>query len=119
MGTMRKMKRDSYYDNSSSSDGDNGEAQNGKLRPNSQKEKRGKLRCYFCKRPHMKGDYPKVSLVSAIKWNDESEEANPIEKMTLTVNSMVLILKKKNGGEGLMFVDINITGQKRSALVDT
>ncbi|MBA0756274.1 hypothetical protein Gogos_021269 [Gossypium gossypioides] len=35
------------------------------------------------------------------------------------VNSMVFIPKKMNGGERLMFVDINITGQKRSALVNT
>ncbi|MBA0755862.1 hypothetical protein Gogos_020094 [Gossypium gossypioides] len=64
-------------------------------------------------------DCPKVSSVSAIKRNDELEEAKPIEKKTSTVNSMVLIPKKRNGGEGLMFVDINIAGQKRSALVDT
>ncbi|MBA0789164.1 hypothetical protein Gotri_026810, partial [Gossypium trilobum] len=32
---------------------------------------------------------------------------------------MVLIPKKRNGKEGLMFVDINITSQKRSALIDT
>ncbi|MBA0705974.1 hypothetical protein Golax_018121 [Gossypium laxum] len=32
---------------------------------------------------------------------------------------MVLIPKKRNGGERLMFVDISIAGQKRSALVDT
>ncbi|MFQ6662836.1 hypothetical protein Gotur_030558 [Gossypium turneri] len=35
------------------------------------------------------------------------------------VNSMVLIPKKRDGGEGLMFVHINITSQKRGALVDT
>ncbi|MBA0747122.1 hypothetical protein Gogos_009582 [Gossypium gossypioides] len=35
------------------------------------------------------------------------------------VNSMVIIPKKMNGEEGLIFVDINIAGQKRSALVDT
>ncbi|MBA0756335.1 hypothetical protein Gogos_005458 [Gossypium gossypioides] len=67
----------------------------------------------------MKKDYPKVSSVSAIKRNDELEEAKPIEKKTSRVNSMVLIPKKRNGGEGLIFVDINIAGQKRSVLVDT
>ncbi|MBA0755233.1 hypothetical protein Gogos_022362 [Gossypium gossypioides] len=67
----------------------------------------------------MKRDYLKVSSVSAIKWNDEPKEEKPIEKMILTVNSMMPILKKRNGREELMFVDINITGQKRSALVDT
>ncbi|MFQ6650418.1 hypothetical protein Gotur_022873 [Gossypium turneri] len=35
------------------------------------------------------------------------------------VNSMVLIPKRRNGREGLMFVDINIACQKRSALIDT
>ncbi|MFQ6651654.1 hypothetical protein Gotur_023892 [Gossypium turneri] len=66
----------------------------------------------------MKRDCPKVSSISAIKRNDEPEEVKPIEKKTWTVNSMVLIPKKRNGGEGLMFVDISIAGQKRSALVD-
>ncbi|MBA0754745.1 hypothetical protein Gogos_005536 [Gossypium gossypioides] len=31
---------------------------------------------------------------------------------------MVLIPKKRNGEKGLVFVDINIVGQKRSALID-
>ncbi|KAH1066012.1 hypothetical protein J1N35_030999 [Gossypium stocksii] len=50
---------------------------------------------------------------------EPKEEAKPIEKKPLKVNSMVFILKKRNGGEGLIFVDINIACQKRSALVDT
>ncbi|MBA0781109.1 hypothetical protein Gotri_002064, partial [Gossypium trilobum] len=82
------------------------------------KIKRGKLKCYFYKGPHMKRDYPKVSSISAIKRNDEPEEAELVERKTSRVNSMVLILKKRNGGEGLMFVDFNIAGQKRSAIVD-
>ncbi|MBA0755341.1 hypothetical protein Gogos_005493 [Gossypium gossypioides] len=67
----------------------------------------------------MKRNCPKVSSVSAIKRNDEPEEAKPIEGKPLRVNSMVLIPKKRNGKERLMFVDINIAGQKRSALIDT
>ncbi|MBA0738431.1 hypothetical protein Gogos_011784 [Gossypium gossypioides] len=67
----------------------------------------------------MKRDCLKVSSVSAIKKNDEPEEAKPIEGKISRVNSMVLIPKKRNGEEGLMFVDINIAGQKRSALIDT
>ncbi|MBA0567734.1 hypothetical protein Golob_005275, partial [Gossypium lobatum] len=109
----------SYYGNSSSSDDGNRKPQNEKWRPNSPKEKRGKLRCYFCKGPHMKKDCPKVSSVSAIKRNDEPEEAKLIEKKTSRVNLMVHIPKKRNCREELMFVDINIAGQKRSALVDT
>ncbi|PPS07276.1 hypothetical protein GOBAR_AA13383 [Gossypium barbadense] len=31
---------------------------------------------------------------------------------------MILFSKKRNGGEGLMFININIAGQKGSALVD-
>ncbi|MBA0776957.1 hypothetical protein Gotri_011889 [Gossypium trilobum] len=59
-------------------------------------------------------------MISTIKKKDEpKEEAKPIEKKTSRVNSMVLIPKKMNGEEGLIFVDINIAGQKRSALVDT
>ncbi|MBA0876146.1 hypothetical protein Goshw_013330 [Gossypium schwendimanii] len=109
----------SYDGNSSRNDGDDRKPRNGKWRPNSPKGKREKLRCYFCKGPHMKRDCLKVSSVLAIKRNDEQEEVKPIKKKTLTVNSMVLISKRGNGKEGLMFVDINIVGQKRSALIDT
>ncbi|MBA0740645.1 hypothetical protein Gogos_013837 [Gossypium gossypioides] len=59
-------------------------------------------------------------MISIIKKKDKpKEEAKPIEKKTSRVNSIVLIPKKKNGREGLMFVDINIACQKQSALVDT
>ncbi|MBA0727146.1 hypothetical protein Golax_000162 [Gossypium laxum] len=62
----------------------------------------------------------KKSVISAIKKKGEpKEKAKPIEKKTSMVNSIVLIPKKRNGKEGLMFVNINIAGQKRSALVDT
>ncbi|KAH1057632.1 hypothetical protein J1N35_035697 [Gossypium stocksii] len=47
------------YGNGSSSDGGNGKPRNEKWRPNSPKEKRGKLRCYLCKGPHMKRNCPK------------------------------------------------------------
>ncbi|MFQ6651663.1 hypothetical protein Gotur_023897 [Gossypium turneri] len=67
----------------------------------------------------MKRYCPKVSSVSVIKRNDEPEEAKPFEGKTSRVNSMVLIPKKRNGKEGLMFVDINIAGQTQSALIDT
>ncbi|MBA0731624.1 hypothetical protein Golax_025532 [Gossypium laxum] len=107
------------YGNGSRSDGGNGKPQNGKWRPNSLKEKSGKLICYLCKGPHMKRDYPKISSVSTIKRNDEPKEVKPIEKITSMFNSMVLIPKKRNGGEELMFVNINIAGQKRNALVNT
>ncbi|MBA0729037.1 hypothetical protein Golax_025851, partial [Gossypium laxum] len=59
-------------------------------------------------------------MISAIKKKDElKEEAKPTEGKTSRVNSMVLILGKRNGGKWLMFVDINIAGQKRSVLIDT
>ncbi|KAH1046315.1 hypothetical protein J1N35_037099 [Gossypium stocksii] len=109
----------SYYGSSSSSDGGNEKPRNGKRRPNSLKEKREKLRCYFCKGSHMKRDCPKVSSVSAIKRSDELEEAELVEKKASRVNTMILVPKKRNGGEGLIFIDINIAGQERSALVDT
>ncbi|MFQ6636416.1 hypothetical protein Gotur_012939 [Gossypium turneri] len=111
--------RQSYDGNGSSSDSDDRKPRNGKWRPNSPKERRGKLRCYFCKGLHMKRDCPKVSSVSAILRNDKPEEAKPIEEKPSRVNLMVLIPKKRNGKEGLMFVDINIAGQKRRALIDT
>ncbi|KAG8503718.1 hypothetical protein CXB51_001706 [Gossypium anomalum] len=109
----------SYYGSGSGSDGGNRKPRNGKRRPNSPKERRGKLRCYFCNGPHMKRDCPKVSTFSAIKKSDEPEEAKPIEEKASRVNSMILFPKKRNGREGLMFVDINIAGRNGSALIDT
>ncbi|MBA0557640.1 hypothetical protein Golob_014696 [Gossypium lobatum] len=102
----------------SSSDSGNKKSRNRKWKPNNPKEKR-KLSWYLCKRPHIKNDCPKVSSFLAIKRIDEPEVVKPIEKKTSRVNSMVHIPKKRYGKEGLMFVDINITGQKRSALIDT
>ncbi|MBA0735183.1 hypothetical protein Gogos_019051, partial [Gossypium gossypioides] len=67
----------------------------------------------------IKKDCSKVSLFLATKRNDELEEVKPVERKTSRVNLMVLIPKKRDGNEGLMFVDINIAGQKRSALLDT
>ncbi|PPR82229.1 hypothetical protein GOBAR_AA38487 [Gossypium barbadense] len=56
-------------------------------------------------------------MVSA-KKDEPKEEAKPTERNTSKINSMVLIPGKRNEN-GLMFVDINIAGQKRSALIDT
>lgn len=67
----------------------------------------------------MKRDCPKVSTFTAIKKSDEPEEEKPIEKKASRVNSMILFPKKRNGREGLMFVDINIAGRNGSALIDT
>ncbi|MBA0575630.1 hypothetical protein Golob_027789 [Gossypium lobatum] len=53
-----------------------------KWRPNSPEEKRRKLRWYLCNGSHMKRDCRNVSLVSAIKRNDEPKETKPIEKKT-------------------------------------
>ncbi|MBA0552318.1 hypothetical protein Golob_023142, partial [Gossypium lobatum] len=59
-------------------------------------------------------------MISVIKKKNKlKEEAKPIEGNTSRVNTMVLIPNKRNGEEGLMFVDINIVGEKRSALIDT
>ncbi|PPR93089.1 hypothetical protein GOBAR_AA27584 [Gossypium barbadense] len=58
-------------------------------------------------------------MILAIKKKYEPEEAKPVEKKTSRVNSMVLIPKKRDGGEGLMFIDINIASQKRGAFVNT
>ncbi|MBA0750368.1 hypothetical protein Gogos_001781 [Gossypium gossypioides] len=56
--------------------------------------------------------YLKKSMISAIEKKDVLEKSKPVKKKTLRVNSMVLFCKNKDGEEGLMLVDINITGQK-------
>ncbi|MFQ6630455.1 hypothetical protein Gotur_009256 [Gossypium turneri] len=103
--------------NDSSNDDGNGKQRNKKWKPNNLKEKR-KIRCYLCKGSHMKKDYLKASLFSAIKRNDEPEVTKLVGKKISMINSMVLIPKKRDGREGLMFVDINIAGHKKSALID-
>ncbi|KAH1091744.1 hypothetical protein J1N35_019001, partial [Gossypium stocksii] len=120
-GGYHEKDREGHSDdgNGSSNDDGNGKPRNGKWRPNSSKEKKGKLRCYLCTGPHMKRGCPKVSSILAIKRNDESKEVEPAERKTSRVNLMVLISKKMDDNEGLMFVGINIAGQKRSTLVDT
>ncbi|MBA0753333.1 hypothetical protein Gogos_019986 [Gossypium gossypioides] len=67
----------------------------------------------------MKKDYLKASLFSVIKRNDKPKVTKLVEKKLLMINSMVLIPKKRDEREGLMFVDINIASHKRSALIDT
>ncbi|KAH1056550.1 hypothetical protein J1N35_034615 [Gossypium stocksii] len=67
----------------------------------------------------MKRDYPKVSSVSTIKRSDKPEEAEPVEKKTSRVNTIILVPMKRNSKERLMFIDINIAGQEMSAIVNT
>ncbi|KAK5833077.1 hypothetical protein PVK06_016889 [Gossypium arboreum] len=57
-------------------------------------------------------------MISAIERKDEPKEVKLIEEKTSRVNSMVLFCKNKDGEERLMFVEINIAGQKLSTLVD-
>ena len=61
----------------------------------------------------------KVMISATQKKEEPKEETEPTEARTSKVNSIVLIPGKRNGKNGLMFVDINIAGQKRSALIDT
>ncbi|KAG8498201.1 hypothetical protein CXB51_006628 [Gossypium anomalum] len=91
-----------------------------KQRSNNPRDKRKKIKCFLCQGPHMLRKCPKRSMMSVIQKKDEpKEEAKPIEGKPSRVNSMVLIPKTRNDRGGLMFVDINIAGQKRSALIDT
>ncbi|MBA0816680.1 hypothetical protein Gohar_001315 [Gossypium harknessii] len=54
----------------------------------------------------------KKLMISTIEKKNELEEAKPVKKKTSRVNSMVLFPRNRGDGEGLMFVDINIVGQK-------
>ncbi|MBA0761366.1 hypothetical protein Gotri_024022 [Gossypium trilobum] len=75
------------------------------------RDKGKRIKCFLCQGPHMARKCPKKIMIATIKKKDEpKEEAKPIEGKTSRVNSMVLILKERNGEEGLMFVDINIAG---------
>ncbi|MFQ6669438.1 hypothetical protein Gotur_034687, partial [Gossypium turneri] len=85
---------------------------------NNPRDKGKMIKCFLCQGPHMVQKYPKKSMILAIKKKDESKkEVKPIEKKTSKVNLMVLIPKERNGGEGLMFVDINIVGTKVLSLI--
>ncbi|KAG8488057.1 hypothetical protein CXB51_018328 [Gossypium anomalum] len=90
-----------------------------KRRSNNPRDKGKKIKCFLCQGPHMLRKCPKRSMMSAIQKDEPKEEAKPIEGKPSRVNSMVLIPKKRNDRGGLMFVDINIAGQKQSALIDT
>ncbi|MBA0783214.1 hypothetical protein Gotri_000969 [Gossypium trilobum] len=106
--------------NSTDSTSGNGKPRDVNQESNNPRDKGKMIKCFICQGPHMVRKCPKKSIISAIKKKDEpKEEAKPIEGKTSMVNSMVLIPKKRNDEEGLMFVDINIVGQKRSAVIDT
>ncbi|MBA0776719.1 hypothetical protein Gotri_011678 [Gossypium trilobum] len=108
-------------------DGNNIDSTSGNRKPRDTKQRsnnprdKGKIIKYFiCQGPHMARKCPKKSMISSIKKKYEpKEDAKLIEGKTSRVNLMVLIPKKRNGEERLMFVDMNIAGQKRSALINT
>ncbi|MBA0573776.1 hypothetical protein Golob_001033 [Gossypium lobatum] len=70
-------------------------------------------------KPHIVQKCLKKSMISAIEKKDKPKEVKLIEKKTSRVILMMIFRKNMDGEEGLMFVHINIVGQKRSALVDT
>ncbi|KAH1114052.1 hypothetical protein J1N35_007430 [Gossypium stocksii] len=67
--------------------------------------------------PHKMRDSPKRAKSTVTK---KGKEAEPDERKASKFNSMILTLTKRNSREvGLMYVDINISSQKKSAFVDT
>ncbi|KAE8692579.1 hypothetical protein F3Y22_tig00110831pilonHSYRG00022 [Hibiscus syriacus] len=74
------------------------------------------IQCYNCKgQGHLARDCPHKNKLSAIKEKDGEESE------TLKLGSILSTMEVKKGRKkkGLMFVDINVAGQKLSALVDT
>lgn len=103
--------------NSTDSTSGNGKPRDAKRGLDNPRDKRKKMKCFLCQGPHMARKCPNKVMISA-KNDEPKEEAKPTEGNTSKINSMVLIPGKRNEN-GLMFVDINIAGQKRSALIDT
>ncbi|KAE8705397.1 cytochrome P450 78A7-like [Hibiscus syriacus] len=74
------------------------------------------IQCYNCKgQGHLARDCPQKNKLSAIKEKDGEESE------TLKLSSILSTMEVKKGRKkkGLMFVDVNVAGQKLSALVDT
>ncbi|KAE8662748.1 hypothetical protein F3Y22_tig00113145pilonHSYRG00109 [Hibiscus syriacus] len=74
------------------------------------------IQCYNCKgQGHLARDCPQRNKLSAIKEKD-GEDSD-----TLKLGSILSTMEVKKGRKkkGLMFVDVNVAGQKQSALVDT
>ncbi|MBA0787273.1 hypothetical protein Gotri_025036 [Gossypium trilobum] len=91
----------------------NGKPRDVKRGSNNPRDKGKRIKCLICQGPHMaRKCFNKLMILVINKKDELKEEAKPIERNTSRVNSMVLIPKKRNGEKGLMFVDINIAGQK-------
>ncbi|KAE8734320.1 hypothetical protein F3Y22_tig00000773pilonHSYRG00160 [Hibiscus syriacus] len=74
------------------------------------------IQCYNCKgQGHLARDCPQKNKLSAIMEKDGEESE------TLKLGSILSTMEVKKGRKkkGLMFVDVNVAGQKLSALVDT
>ncbi|GMJ10676.1 hypothetical protein HRI_004736800 [Hibiscus trionum] len=71
--------------------------------------------CYNCGGRHIARDYTQNARAAAI------QEKNANEKKTHKMGAILSCMDSKKGNKkkGLMFVDITVTGQKLSALVDT
>ncbi|KAH1030856.1 hypothetical protein J1N35_043030 [Gossypium stocksii] len=84
------------------------------------KESKKKLvKCFLCNSPHRRQDCPKRSKLLMI--NKEFEE-EPEEERLSKLRSIILSFTKamrNRKQKRLMFANINIAGQMRSALVDT
>ncbi|KAH1121673.1 hypothetical protein J1N35_004833 [Gossypium stocksii] len=75
---------------------------------------KGPVKCFICNSSHMVRGCPKKYMFYAIKKDDVLD--NTIMRLGLIVHSAKV--KRNHKQKGLMYVDINIAGQRRRALID-
>ncbi|GMI78279.1 hypothetical protein HRI_001497200 [Hibiscus trionum] len=73
------------------------------------------VKCYQCKGPHTVKECP--NRVKPSKGDDKPEYSEALKLVSMLLSSAKASKNRKH--KGLMYVDINVAGQKRSALVDT
>ncbi|XP_039033835.1 uncharacterized protein LOC120169792 [Hibiscus syriacus] len=110
--------RDSSSDRDRASRSDKDSSGSGRSSNSKHFDKKDKpiIQCYNCKgQGHLARDCSQRNKLSAIK------EKNEEESETLKLGSILSTMEVKKGRKkkGLMFVDVNVAGQKLNALVDT
>ncbi|GMI85787.1 hypothetical protein HRI_002248000 [Hibiscus trionum] len=76
---------------------------------------RKQVKCYQCKGAHIVKECP--DRVKSSKGDDKPKDSDALKLGSMLLNSAKASKNRKQ--KGLMYVDINVAGQKRSALVDT
>ncbi|MBA0646067.1 hypothetical protein Goklo_014061, partial [Gossypium klotzschianum] len=105
------------YEKDENGNGGNGNGCNGKP-PNwkrkSTNRPKGPVKCFLCDDLHMMRDCQMKYMFSTTEGDDEPTRASTKSMILNPIQA-----KRDRKQKGLMYMDINIAGQKKSAVIDT